>query len=62
VCDGEEAEARKSKRAEAPAPSPILPRVLAGEKIGRKELAELGQGGLCMKCDSCRYPVCPLGK
>jgi formylmethanofuran dehydrogenase subunit E len=40
----------------------ILPRVLAGEKIGRKELAELGQGGLCMKCDPCRYPVCPFGK
>jgi hypothetical protein len=40
----------------------ILPRVLAGEKIGRKELAELGHGGLCMKCDPCRYPVCPFGK
>jgi formylmethanofuran dehydrogenase subunit E len=62
VCDGEETEARKSKRAEAPAPSPVLPNVLAGEKIGRKELAELGHGGLCMKCDPCRYPVCPFGK
>jgi hypothetical protein len=40
----------------------ILPRVLAGEKIGRKELAELGHGGLCLKCDQCRYPVCPFGK
>ena len=40
----------------------ILPRVLAGEKIGRRELAELGHGGLCMKCDVCRYPVCPFGK
>jgi hypothetical protein len=40
----------------------ILPRVLAGEEIGRKELAELGHGGLCMKCDPCRYPVCPFGK
>ncbi len=40
----------------------ILPRVLAGERIGRKELAELGHGGLCMKCDVCRYPVCPFGK
>lgn len=40
----------------------ILPRVLAGERVGRKEIAELGHGGLCLKCDSCRYPVCPFGK
>ena len=40
----------------------ILPRVLTGEKIGRKELAELGHGGLCMNCRECRYPVCPFGK
>jgi molybdenum cofactor synthesis domain-containing protein len=40
----------------------ILPRVLAGERIGRRELAELGHGGLCLKCDTCRYPVCPFGK
>lgn len=40
----------------------ILPRVLAGEKIGRRELAELGHGGLCMQCEVCRYPICPFGK
>jgi hypothetical protein len=40
----------------------ILPRILAGEHIGRKELAELGHGGLCLKCETCRYPVCPFGK
>jgi molybdenum cofactor synthesis domain-containing protein len=40
----------------------VLPSVLAGEKIGRRELAELGHGGLCMKCEVCRYPVCPFGK
>ena len=40
----------------------VLPRVLAGEKIGRLDLAALGHGGLCMKCDVCRYPVCPFGK
>ena len=40
----------------------VLPRILAGEKIGRLELAEIGHGGLCMKCDTCRYPVCPFGK
>lgn len=40
----------------------ILPRVLAGERIGRKELAELGHGGLCMKCNTCNYPICSFGK
>jgi hypothetical protein len=40
----------------------ILPRVLAGEIVGRRELAELGHGGLCMKCETCNYPVCPFGK
>lgn len=40
----------------------LLPRVLAGEKIGREEMAELGHGGLCLNCEECRYPVCPFGK
>jgi hypothetical protein len=40
----------------------MLPRVLAGERIGREELAELGHGGFCMNCEVCRYPVCPFGK
>lgn len=40
----------------------VLPRVLAGEKIRREEIADLGHGGLCMKCEKCHYPVCPFGK
>lgn len=40
----------------------VLPRVLAGEIIGRKELAELGHGGLCLNCKTCSYPICPFGK
>ena len=40
----------------------VLPRILAGEKIARSELAEFGHGGLCMKCETCNYPVCPFGK
>jgi molybdenum cofactor synthesis domain-containing protein len=40
----------------------VLPRILAGERIGRRELAELGHGGLCLHCSECRYPVCPMGK
>ncbi len=40
----------------------VLPRLLAGEYIGREELAEMGHGGLCLNCKDCRYPVCPFGK
>lgn len=40
----------------------ILPRILAGESIGRRELAEHGHGGLCLNCKECRYPVCTFGK
>jgi hypothetical protein len=40
----------------------LLPRLLAGEMIGRRELAELGHGGLCLHCKECTYPVCPFGK
>ncbi len=40
----------------------VLPRVLAGERVGRAELAGLGHGGLCLQCKTCAYPVCPFGK
>ncbi|MGE5239076.1 MAG: molybdopterin-binding protein [Chloroflexota bacterium] len=40
----------------------VLPRVLAGERLGRSELAKLGHGGLCLGCPECRFPLCPFGK
>ena len=40
----------------------LLPRVLAGCRITREEIAELGHGGLCLHCDACQYPLCPFGK
>ncbi|MBQ7241890.1 MAG: molybdopterin-binding protein, partial [Firmicutes bacterium] len=40
----------------------ILPRILAGVKVNKKDIAVLGNGGLCLGCDECRYPVCPFGK
>jgi molybdopterin biosynthesis enzyme len=40
----------------------ILPRVLAGEIISRKDLAALAHGGLCLNCERCRFPICPFGK
>ena len=40
----------------------LLPRVLAGERLSRRDLAALGHGGLCLQCAECRYPECPFGK
>lgn len=40
----------------------ILPRILINEHIGKKELAFLGHGGLCMDCQECIYPRCSFGK
>jgi len=40
----------------------VLPRILTGETIGRKELAAMGHGGLCRSCTSCQYPLCSFGK
>jgi molybdenum cofactor synthesis domain-containing protein len=40
----------------------VLPRILAGERIGRSDLALLGHGGLCRDCPQCSYPHCPFGK
>lgn len=40
----------------------VLPRVLAGERIGRKDLAFLGHGGLCRDCGECTFPHCSFGK
>lgn len=40
----------------------LLPRLLAGEKVTASEIAALGHGGLCRRCDSCRFPACSFGK
>lgn len=40
----------------------VLPSILAGERIGKKELAFLGHGGLCENCYECTYPHCSFGK
>ena len=40
----------------------ILPRVLAGEKITRQDLAAMAHGGLCLNCEECRFPRCAFGK
>lgn len=40
----------------------IIPRILAGETITRKDIISLGHGGLCVGCEECRYPDCSFGK
>ncbi len=40
----------------------VLPRVMAGEKLNKKDLAKLGHGGLCLNCQTCTYPACSFGK
>ncbi|MDA8134773.1 MAG: molybdopterin-binding protein [Desulfobacteraceae bacterium] len=40
----------------------ILPRIMAGEKPGPRDLARLSHGGLCLNCKPCRFPACSFGK
>lgn len=40
----------------------VLPRVLAGEKLTKEELAVYGEGGLCLNCLECHFPNCGFGK
>ncbi len=40
----------------------VLPRIMAGEVIERRDVVALGHGGLCMECPTCRFPACPFGK
>ena len=40
----------------------LLPRIAAGVPVTRAEIAAMGNGGLCLGCENCRYPICPFGK
>ncbi len=40
----------------------LLPRLLAGLSITRRDLAQLADGGFCLNCKKCTYPKCPFGK
>lgn len=40
----------------------ILPRVMADDMISAEDLAELGEGGLCLECDICTFPKCSFGR
>ncbi|WP_371380634.1 molybdopterin-binding protein [Sporomusa aerivorans] len=40
----------------------VVPRLLAGEVLDRRDITKLGHGGLCLVCEECRYPECGFGK
>ena len=40
----------------------VLPRVIACDYVTAEELAQLGEGGLCLNCKICTYPACGFGK
>jgi hypothetical protein len=40
----------------------VLPRLAAGIKMTKEDFIALGNGGLCLACPDCHYPVCSYGK
>jgi molybdopterin biosynthesis enzyme len=40
----------------------LLPQIFTGEKLTKKDLIKLADGGLCQLCDACHYPNCTFGR
>ena len=40
----------------------LLPQIFAGERITKRELIQLEDGGLCQMCQSCHWPNCTFGR
>ena len=40
----------------------VVPRLLAGDRLSRPDIAALGHGGYCSACAECRFPACAFGK
>jgi len=40
----------------------VLPRLLAGETLTRRDLIRYGHGGICLGCTPCIFPHCAFGK
>ncbi|MFW6106328.1 MAG: molybdopterin-binding protein, partial [Desulfovermiculus sp.] len=40
----------------------VVPRLLAGEQVTRKDIVSLAHGGMCLNCSNCTYPRCSFGK
>ncbi|MBR6378003.1 MAG: molybdopterin-binding protein [Oscillospiraceae bacterium] len=39
----------------------VLPRIAAGVALTKEDFVQMGEGGLCLGCPECRYPICPFG-
>jgi molybdopterin biosynthesis enzyme len=39
----------------------LLPRLLIGERLHKKDIIALGHGGLCRTCGNCHFPNCTFG-
>jgi len=40
----------------------VYPRLLAGDRLSRRDISRMGYGGLCLGCAKCVFPHCPFGK
>ena len=40
----------------------IVPRILTGEKLTRRDFTHLAHGGQCQNCKICVYPNCGFGE
>ncbi|HWR24182.1 MAG TPA: molybdopterin-binding protein [Feifaniaceae bacterium] len=40
----------------------FLPRIFAGERILEADMRDAGEGGFCLNCEVCHYPICFLGR
>ncbi len=40
----------------------LLPQIFAGDRLTKKELIRLGDGGLCRLCKPCHFPNCTFGR
>lgn len=40
----------------------VLPWVAADVSVTKEWIVSLGEGGLCLGCQPCRWPICPFGK
>ena len=40
----------------------LLPQIYTGDKLTKRELINLGEGGLCQQCKVCHFPNCTFGR
>ena len=40
----------------------LLPQVYTGDRLTKRDLINLGEGGLCQQCRVCHFPNCTFGR